>query len=100
MIFTPAISETTFINAHDKSTSTLQLSKGKLNDLQKLLRDFSKIYISTLTFGTASYASWSASPRFPGCGSLFGVFPVMFALYLSDLVFNILPSFLFTSSLQ
>ena len=43
MIFAPVISETTFINVHDKSTSTLQLSKGKLNDLQKLLRDFSKI---------------------------------------------------------
>ena len=28
---------------------------------------------------------WSASPRFPGCYSLFGVFPTIFVIYSNNL---------------
>ena len=35
--------------------------------------------------GTDGCADWSTSPGFLGCGSVFGVFPSIFVLYLSYL---------------
>ena len=66
---------------HDKSSSTAQLIKGKLSDLQKLFKYLGGTVTSTFKVGTGGRAGRSASPSFPGCG---GLFPVIFVLYLND----------------
>ena len=48
--------------AHDKSSSTSQLIKGKLSDLQKLLRYLNEIVTSMLNVGICGCAGQLASP--------------------------------------
>ena len=67
---------------HDKSSSTAQLIKGKLSDLQKLFKYLGGTVTSTFKVGTRGRAGRPASPSFPGYG---GLFPVIFVLYLNDL---------------
>ena len=68
---------------HDKSSSTLQLIKGKSSDLQKLLKYLSGIVTSTFNVGTGGHAGQSASPSFPGCAGLASAFLIIF-VYLND----------------
>ena len=80
--FTPAVlicSINTQFFAHGKSSSTSHFINGKSRNLQKLLRYFSGIVTST--FKVAQFAS----PAFPGCGGISGVFPTIFVLYLNDI---------------
>ena len=59
---------------HDKSSSTLQLLKGKWRKLQKLLRYLSGIVTSTFKVGTHSCGAcggrggWDTSGFGNGCG--------------------------------
>ena len=48
--------------AHDKSSSTSQLIKGKLSDLQKLLRYLNEIVTSMFNVGTCGCAGQLTSP--------------------------------------
>ena len=78
---------------HNKSSSTLQLLKGKWRKLQNLLRYLSGIVTSTFKVGTHSCGGcggrggWDTSGFGKGCGgrgdrSVFsGVFHVIFVLY-------------------
>ena len=67
--------------AHNKSSSTFQLLKGKSSDFQKLLGYLSGIVTSMFKVGTGGCAGQLASPSFPGCAGLASVFPVIFVLY-------------------
>ena len=59
--------------------------KGKLRDLQKLLRYLIEIVNSTSKDGTSSFGGWSACSGFPDCHGLSGLSPTIFVLYLNDL---------------
>ena len=73
---------------HDKSSSTSQLIKSKSSDLQKLIRYFRGITISTFKVGTRGGGGESACPGIPGCEAQAGVFSIISVLYLSDLSFK------------
>ena len=87
--FTPVVlicSINTQFFVHDKSSSMSQFSNGKSRNPPKLLRYLSGIVTST--FKVAEFAS----PAFPGCGGLSGVFRVIFVLYLIDVTSETLSS--------
>ena len=48
------------------------------------------ILTSKFKTGTGDCAGWSASPGFPGCSRHSGVYPIIFALYSNDLLFEAL----------
>ena len=68
---------------HDKSNSVSQLIKSKLRDLQKLLKYFNETATSAFNLLV-----------------LTGVFPVIFVLYLKDLLVVVLFLFIILSSLS
>ena len=87
LIFEPnSINTKSFV--HGKSNSTSQLIKSKSSVLQKLIRYFRGITISTFKVGTRGGGGQSACPGIPGCEAQAGVFSVIPVLYLSDLSFK------------